>query len=143
LNDVLWSTAPGGEQGAVFQAILDPSSGQLEYTAAGATDAYILRPHGWEPLVEDAAPLGIEPVWTGAAYCQQIHAGDVLLVISDRHLSRHEAEEDFGVTALAETLLRHMHLSARELADLAVQLIVRQCPEPWGRSILVIKRGER
>jgi serine phosphatase RsbU (regulator of sigma subunit) len=142
LNDILWSSAPGGEGASTFVATLDPASGQLEYATAGSTDAYILRPHGWEPIAVDGVPLGHEPDWDGAAQDQEIHPGDVLLVISDRHMSHQNQNLEFDSTSLAETLLRHVHLSARDLADLAVQLITRWCPDPWARSILVVKRVE-
>ena len=74
---------------------------------------------------------------------QEIHAGDVLLVISDRHLGRRESQVPIRhARRWPKTLLRHVHLSARDLADLAVQLITTRCPDPWARSVLVVKRGE-
>ncbi len=142
LNDVLWSGTPGGESASTFVGTLDPASGRLDYATSGSTDAYILRPHGWEPIAEDAVPLGQDADWDGLTHQQEVHAGDVLLVVTDRHLSRRESNPAFDTTALAETLLRHVHLSARDLADLAVQRIQKQSADPWARSILVVKRGE-
>ena len=73
---------------------------------------------------------------------QQIHPGDVLVVVSDRQLTADEEPEAFCTTALAEMMLRHMHLSAEELTELGKQLINEQCATPWARSLLVVKRAE-
>jgi phosphoserine phosphatase RsbU/P len=142
LNDVLWSSTSGGDSASTFVASLDPTTGRLDYATAGSTDAYILRPHGWEPIAEDHVPLGQDADWHGCANEQEIHDGDVLLIISDRHLGRRDRNPAFDTTSLAETLLRHVHLSARELSDLAIQRITTQCSDPWARSVLVVKRGE-
>jgi putative methionine-R-sulfoxide reductase with GAF domain len=142
LNDVLWSGGPGGEGVSTFVGSLDPSDGSLAYVTAGSTDVYILRPHGWEPIAHEGIPLGRDADWHGLAHEQEIHPGDVLLAVSDRHLGLQDDGQDFNTTSLAETLLRHVHLTARELADLAVQLITKRCPEPFARTVLVVKRSD-
>ncbi len=142
LNDVLWTGAAGGDGSSVFCGRLDPASGQIDYATAGATDAYILRPHGWEPIVVDGLALGNDPAWDGPNYHQEIHPGDILLVFSDRHLTRSDHPTDVDTTCLAEALLRHMHLSARNLAEMASQLISQQCADAWARSVLIVKRTD-
>jgi serine phosphatase RsbU (regulator of sigma subunit) len=142
LNEVLWSSSTSGEAASFFCGTLDPETGKLQFATAGSTDAYILRPHGWQPIVVDALPLGHDTRWQGACHVQEIQPGDILMIVSDRHLARSEHPTDLCTTALAEALLHHMHLSAKDLAGLAAHLISKQCPDPWARSILIAKRSE-
>lgn len=143
LNEVLWSSSTGGEAASFFCGNLDPKTGRLQLAVAGSTDAYILRPHGWEPIVVDTTPLGHDTHWQGQCRSHEIHSGDILVVISDRHLVRNEQPGDLDTTALAEALLHHVHLSAKDLAGLAAHLISKQCRDPWARSILVAKRSDQ
>ena len=142
LNDVLWSSGPGCDAVSLCCGSVDLHSGSLVYTMGGSTDGYILRPHGWEPIAVDSIPLGQDPDWVFENDHLSIQPGDVLLVISDRHLAPTDEPDVMNTTSLAETLLRHIHLSASELVEMATELIRKQCPEPWSRSILVIKRDE-
>jgi serine phosphatase RsbU (regulator of sigma subunit) len=142
VNDVLWSCAPGTEPGSMFVASLDTRTGQLDFSVAGETDAYILRPHGWEPIVDNGAPLGHDADWFGAVEQQTIHPGDVLLIFSHRHLWASEDGKSCNATSLAEALLRYVHLSAQDLADKASRLIAAQGAGAAARSVLVVKRHE-
>ena len=142
LNEVLWSGSAGCEGAAAFCGQVDPRSGQLTFTSAGLADAYILRPHGWEPIVSEHPALGLGPDWETANELLAIHPGDVLLVVSHRELAKSESGRPLNTTWLAEGLLRYMHLSAQELAELATSLLGRQGAELWARSIMVVKRCE-
>jgi hypothetical protein len=142
LNEVLWSSASGGEGASMLCGALDAITGRFDYVTAGSTDAYILRPHGWEPIVVDGVPLGRDDQWTALHHSQEIHPGDVLLVISDRQLARSDEATAWNTTALAETLLRHIHLSAKDLAGMAAQLVAKQLNDTWARSVLVVKRRD-
>lgn len=141
VNETLWANSAHIDGASLFLGCLDPATGQLEFATAGCSDAYILRPHGWEPISIDTPRIGEDADWTGYTDVQELHEGDVLLVISDRSLEATEAEANFDTTSIAETLLRHMHLSAEELTDLAVDRIVERCSNPASRSVLVAKRN--
>ena len=124
----------------MFLARIDTKNGWIDSSTAGTTDAYILRPHGWEPIVRDGVPLGAEPDTEYVQQRHQIAPGDVLVIMSDRQLDA----GDFGLdtTQIAETLLRHMHLSPAEISQLATKMIQDQVSDDRTRSVVVVKREE-
>lgn len=142
LNEILWSDSPGHDGAAAFCGCIHPKTGQLRYAAAGPSDAYILRPHGWEPIVADHPALGIQPDWLVTDDVLAIHPGDVLLVVSHRDVAKTEGNRPLSATWLAENLLRYMHLRADELAEMACSILSRQGTGLWARSLMVIKRNE-
>ncbi len=142
LNEVLWSSSPGGDAAALFVGRLNLRSGLLESSSAGNTDAYILRPHGWEPIVCDALCLGTQTETTWSPQSHVIAPGDVLVAMSDREPDAGAHASGLDTTQIAETLLRHMHLRASELAQKAIQLIQQQTRDRRGRSVIVVKRCE-
>jgi putative methionine-R-sulfoxide reductase with GAF domain len=141
LNEVAWSGSPGDETANLFAGRLNLDTGTLESSSAGCPDAYILRPHGWEPIVKDGLGLGSNPEMTWERQAHVIAPGDVLLAVSDRE---HASDRPHGVdtTQVAETLLRHIHLRATELAQKAIQLIQHRTRDGRGRSVVIIKRCE-
>lgn len=142
LNEILWSDSPGHDGAAAFCGCIHPKTGQLRYAAAGPSDAYILRPHGWEPIVVDHPALGVQPDWLVTDDVLPIHPGDVLLVVSHRDVAKAEGTRTLSATWLAENLLRYMHLRADELAEMACSILSRQGTGLWARSLMVIKRNE-
>jgi serine phosphatase RsbU (regulator of sigma subunit) len=142
LNEVMWNSLSGHAGSSMFCGKIEPGTGCLHFAAAGRCDAYILRPHGWEPIVVDAGCLGILPDWNGQESSQIIHPGDVLMAVSHRELSRGEPLRRLTTPWLAESLLRYIHLSASELAELASSLLAQPSHELWARAILIVKRTE-
>ena len=140
LNDVLWSSSPGGDAAALFVGRMNLRSGLLESSSAGNTDAYILRPYGWEPIVCDALSLGTQPETAWSPQSHTIAPGDVLVAMSDREPGAGTNASGLDTTQIAETLLRHMHLRAAELAEKAIQLMQQQTRDCRGRSVIVAKR---
>ena len=61
MNEAVWTSSPGDEAANLFVGRLNLASGLLESSSAGCPDAYILRPHGWEPIVQDGLGLGSQP----------------------------------------------------------------------------------
>ena len=121
-------------------ARIDTKHGWVDSASAGAMDAYILRPHGWEPILRDELPLGIEPDVGYIKQRHQIARGDILLMMNDRKLE--PIDDGLDTTQIAETLLRHSHLATLEIAQLAVHLIREQVGDEQARSIVVVKRDD-
>ena len=142
LNEVLCCSSPGDDTAALFVGRLDLATGDLESCSAGSTDAYILRPHGWEPIVSDALALGIHAESSWLRQSHQIAPGDVLLAMSDRDQATDDQASGLDTTKVAETLLRHIHLRATELAQKASQLIQQQIRDSRCRSVVVVKRSD-
>jgi serine phosphatase RsbU (regulator of sigma subunit) len=141
LNEAVWSSSPGDETANLFAGRLDLATGLLESSSAGCPDAYILRPHGWEPILKDGLGLGSSPESNWERQTHVIAPGDVLLVVSDReHTSERTGRID--TIQVAETLLRHIHLRASELAQKAIQLIQHYTQDDSGRSVVIVKRCE-
>ena len=142
LNEVLCCSSPGDEAAALFAGRLHLDSGRLESCSAGSTDAYILRPHGWEPIVGDTLGLGTQPEVDWPKQSHHIAPGDVLLAMSDREQATGESTSGLDTTKVAETLLRHIHLRATQLAQKAVQLIQQQTRDGRCRFVVVVKRSD-
>ena len=140
LNQVAWSSSPSEGVASMFLARIDTKNGWIESCTAGAMDAYILRPHGWEPIVRDGAPLGAEPEVQFATQRHQIAPGDVLVVMSDQQFDANEI--GVNTTRIAETLLRHIHLSPTEISQMAIELMNEQVSDERNRSVVVVKRQE-
>ncbi|MCP4194599.1 MAG: SpoIIE family protein phosphatase [Planctomycetaceae bacterium] len=140
LNQVAWSSSPSEGSASMFLGRIDTRDGWIESCTAGAIDAYILRPHGWEPIVQDGAPLGVEPEAKFVPQRHRIAPGDVLVVMSDRRLDSNETGID--TTQIAETLLRHIHLSPTEISQMATELMNEQLSDERSRSVVVVKRQE-
>jgi serine phosphatase RsbU (regulator of sigma subunit) len=139
LNGIAWASSPSKESAAMFLARIDPATGQIESASAGHVDAYILRPHGWEPIVTDGMPLGVDTDIEYVANRHQVAPGDVLLAISDRNP---DGDSGLDTTRIAETLLRHLHLPPKDLTKLACHLIRRQVDDQRTRCVVIVKRRE-
>ena len=140
LNQVTWASSPSPGACSMMLARIDTKHGWVDSASAGAMDAYILRPHGWEPIVRDELPLGIEPDVGYIKQRHQIARGDILLMMNDRKLE--PIDDGLDTTQIAETLLRHSHLATLEIAQLAVHLIREQVGDEQARSIVVVKRDD-
>jgi serine phosphatase RsbU (regulator of sigma subunit) len=124
----------------MFLARINPTTGAVQSASAGNVDAYILRPHGWEPIVTDGVPLGVDTDTQYVLNRHHVAPGDILLAISDR--GPHN-DSGLDTTRIAEALLRHMHLPPKDLTKLACHLIRRQIDDDQrSRCVLVVKRGE-
>ena len=140
LNQVTWASSPSPAPCSMMLARIDTENGWVESASAGTMDAYILRPHGWEPIVRDELPLGIEPETGYLKQRHQIARGDILVIMNDRKLE--PMDDGLDTTQIAETLLRHSHLTTQEIAQLAVQLIQEQVGDEQARSVVVVKRDD-
>ena len=141
MNQSLWTSSARGEPVSLFHAKLDSTSGALNYGLLGNVHAYVLRPHGWEPLLSESGLLGLDCATQLQVRHQVLMPGDVLMAISSRapaggHLS------DSDMNQMAEQLLRNTHLPAHELAELATRSLGAPSGGGDGLTVLVAKRDE-
>lgn len=134
-NQTLWTSSIEGEEASLFHAILDPSCGRIEYAILGDVNAYILRPHAWEPLLASRGRLGVDFDCSVQVHRQMLMPGDVLLAVS-------AARRDGLANAVAEQLLRNTHLPADQLTNLAIDQL-RTLSEDQSLAVLVAKRDEQ
>jgi serine phosphatase RsbU (regulator of sigma subunit) len=145
LNEFAWSNFTGDNFTSMFYGVIDPQTGEFEFAAAGTSAGYILRPHGWEPLGNEAPMLGIDPDVTYDTERASISRGDVVLLISDRNSN---GGDGVNTTAIAERLLRHIHQPADELVAIAERMIAehqsasRKNESSVRCSVVAIKRQE-
>ena len=140
LNQALWNGSAGDDQASVFLGQLNQATGELVCCAAGLIDVFVIRPHGWEPILQiNNAPLGgIDcEVQLSADHRLPIHrceiqSGDTLLILSGRPRLRACTDVDGQVDGLhyAEAALHHNHLEAEQLGLLLSGLWDHQT-SPW------------
>lgn len=143
-NQSQWSSSIEGDPSSLFHAVLDPTCGSLEYGLAGGIFAYVLRPHGWEPLLASRSALGLDYEIQVDVHRQMLMPGDILLAMSSASPERRLDQEN-RMNQIAEKLLHNTHLSSRELADLATsQMATSDGTEVRARErhvVLVAKRA--
>jgi sigma-B regulation protein RsbU (phosphoserine phosphatase) len=96
-----------GQPGFVtlFLAILDPSTGALQYSSAGHPDPMLLRASGEvESLSSGSVPLGVfaDAVWKSRE--TKMGPGDRLLLYTDGVTEARDGAEFFGKERLAEVM---------------------------------------
>jgi hypothetical protein len=141
VNESLWSSSADGDTASLFHARLDPTCGSLQYGLVGGVFAYVLRPHGWEPLFAESRVLGADDEFHVEVRNQMLIPGDILLAMSGPDASR-QFERDNLMNQVAEQLLLHTHLAAKALAELAAQAMRTTFGPESKLAILVAKRSE-
>jgi hypothetical protein len=131
LQHLLAQLTTGADAAHLFCGIVDLEEGQLRFQSMGSLAGYLVRPHGWEPLVETSPPLDGCQLHVYPTVWQHLDAGDALLLC---HLPPGAAPDSSH--ALAEYVLHHSHLAAAELATGIGQLA------PEGCSGLLLMRRE-
>lgn len=139
-NQSLWTSSIEGDASSLFHAVLDPTCGSLQYGLAGGVFAYILRPHGWEPLLSSRSVLGVDCEMDVETHRQMLMPGDILVAMSSPVPDR-AFEQDNRMNQIAEKLLHNTHLSAADLSDVAKEQL-EQLSCQSGLSVLVAKRRD-
>lgn len=138
-NQSQWTSSIEGDRSSLFHAVLDPTCGSLQYGLAGGVFAYVLRPHGWEPLLASRAVLGIDCEVGIDVHRQMLMPGDILVAMSCPMPDR-QFDQDNRMNQVAEKLLHNTHLSAIELADLATSQLKSMDVSGDSHAVLVAKR---
>ena len=142
LNESLWSGSTTGQRASLFHANLDPESGALRYAISGSVFAYVIRPHGWEPLLSSSDNLGQDDEVSVDVHRQVLMPGDILFAISSADGTRF-SEAEGRANTVAEKLLHNTHLPAQELADMAAWAADAWRPTDGNAlATTVMKRGD-
>lgn len=140
-NQSLWTSSIEGEPSSLLHGVLDPTCGSFEYALAGGVFGFIIRPHGWEPLLASSKPLGIDCDFEVEVRNQMLMPGDVLVAMSGPTPDR-SYDRDNQMNQIAERLLRYSHLPSVELTDLAAEELERIATPGQPLAVLVAKREE-
>jgi len=145
INKALWNGSAGDDQASLFFGQLNQSTGELRFCAAGLVDVYVIRPHGWEPIVQlNDLPVGsLEASDSLTEHRCVVERDDTLLVLSGRPRLRARNNVDGQVDGAhyAEAALHHNHLPADQLTLLLSGLWDHQT-SPWAMppAQLVLRR---
>ncbi len=98
MNRELCRMSSGAPLASLFLAVLDSTTGRLDYCSAGHPPTLLLRADGQlELLSEGGTLLGAVPEASFARGRVELRAGDVMLAYSDGILeSRNNADQEFG-----------------------------------------------
>ena len=143
VNQSLWAASTDGANASLFHGLLDPGSGSLQYAVNGGVFAYVLRPHGWEPLLAGTQTLGADAEIRADVHRQVLMPGDALVVMNGGQGSR-GFDQDHVMNQVAEKLLRNTHLPAAELAAVAAKTLERKFASDSATSfsVVVAKRAD-
>ena len=84
LNQDIWRGSAGDQYANAWYAVLDPSSGQLDYSLAGSAELLLCR-SGQTKRIDTIAlsALGVDPETPFCQACVQLRVGDTLLIAID------------------------------------------------------------
>jgi serine phosphatase RsbU (regulator of sigma subunit) len=143
VNITLWTSSAGDHSGALFYGIIEAGSSQIRYASAGGHEIVRLHPRGWQWLTRASSGLG---EGLEADYQEQrctLPPGEALVVYSQglrNSLNVHGSRRNEA--DLAEFLVQHLGLPAKQLADLA-RCTLENVAEQASRqdsTLLVVKR---
>jgi len=140
-NQSLWTSSIEGDASSLLHGVLDPTCGAFQYAMVGGIFGYILRPHGWEPLLASRQPLGVDCEFEVEVHRQMLMPGDVLVAMSSPAPDR-PYERDNLMNKIAEQMLHYTHLPSVELVDMAAEELERMQKQSQPLSVLVAKREE-
>lgn len=141
INQSLWTSSAEGDACSMFHAILDPTCGALEYGLVGSVFAYIIRPHGWEPLLPSGQLLGVDCELDVNIQRQMVMPGDILVAFSGPYAERNR-DPSHRMNQIAEQLLHHTHLSATELGAIIEDGLKDLTGPGESLALLVAKRHD-
>ena len=140
-NQSLWTSSIEGDASSLLHGVLDPTCGAFQYAMVGGIFGYVLRPHGWEPLLASRQPLGVDCDFEVEVHRQMLMPGDVLVAMSSPTPDR-AYERDNLMNQIAERMLRYTHLPSVELVDMAAEELERIPNRSQPLSVLVAKRED-
>ena len=119
LNRSLIANCPGNRFITFFYAVLNPATGELQYSNAGHNPPLVIRADGRVELLEDGGTvLGVFPDADYAQGSVRLGGGDVVTLYSDgvTETCPPDSDDEFGTERLARFLQEH----ASETASRAV-----------------------
>jgi serine phosphatase RsbU (regulator of sigma subunit) len=132
-----------------FLGLLDPGNHSIKYQSAGQGPLlhFHAKNHRFEWLDSSMLPLGIleDPISSGARR-MQVEPGDLIVLLTDGFFEfQNEQREQFGRERVAEIIMKHHHLPARELLSellAATSRFAGGAPQLDDMTGLIIRRLE-
>jgi serine phosphatase RsbU (regulator of sigma subunit) len=140
VNESLIAASPGDQRASLAYALVEPDSGAIELSLAGATAAILVRADDREVTTTDAPSLGEMSEAEFQQDCLSLKPGEALIMISGgvrtaidgaglrigeaaiaSHVARHLCESADGLVARLRRLLDHDAQAANDLTVLVVK----------------------
>ncbi|MFQ3582397.1 MAG: SpoIIE family protein phosphatase [Chloracidobacterium sp.] len=148
VNDYVVENSPDNKFLTLFCAELDPATGAFCYTSAGHDPALLVRADGtYTELPAQSIPVGIALGSAPGVIQGCLAPGDVLVIYTDGLTeSASEQGEIFGLTRLAQTVVKHRDLNTsrlRDRVDEAVSRFVGRAPATDDMTLVLVRRLPR
>ncbi len=132
-----------------FLGLLDPANHSIDYQSAGQGPLlhFHAKNHRFEWLDSSMIPLGImeEPINDGSHH-MQLEPGDLIILLTDGFFEYQNGQKElFGRERVAEIILQHHHLPARDLLNELLAATTRfagSAPQLDDMTGLIIRRLE-
>ena len=136
------SSTTGADEATLAVLRLRTGDGELEFCSAGQVGALIVRTDRPTSIGQGTPALASDPDATYRAVKHVIHAGDVVILVSDAlRKSRNAAGEQLGEAAIAECAAENLHCDAERLGHILFDLWREHTADPQRPvSIVVAKR---
>lgn len=143
INDAMATLSAGDQACSALAVTLGPQDDKFPFCAAGHVSSFIIRPHGWEQIGQPATPVGVTADAGYRAAKVRVEPGDTVLMVvaaPPRH-TRTASDRYLEANDLAELFLRHHHLSAAKLSELAEHSLAAN-PTVWPHhpALLIARR---
>ena len=83
INETLWTASAGDQFASMFYAMIQPESGEIQYSAAGHVYATVVGDSLRKLTIDESSSLGIQPDAEYSSCCDELAIGDVLIVMSE------------------------------------------------------------
>ncbi len=144
LNKQLYANTSAEKYATFFFGIFDESGRKLTYTNAGHLPPLLLHAGEVTPLEVTGTVVGAFPMLTYGEQTVELLPGDLLVSYTDGITEPENAYgEEFGEQRLAETILKHQDLEAKEIAEKIIEAVMQwsNAPELPDDMTIVIAQG--
>ena len=148
LNETLWTTSCGDQFAALFYGLVQPDSGELEFSLCGNVAAILVRQRESSAgkrrrsiLTTPAPLLGSGPENKYQLANQTLRSGDLLVILSEGARNAvDEAGLRIGEAAMATLLAKHSRDTAAGLLSRLRRLLDRGGSAGEDQTVLIVKR---
>ncbi|MGI8979536.1 MAG: PP2C family protein-serine/threonine phosphatase [Pirellulaceae bacterium] len=142
VNETLWTTSAGDQFCSLAYGLINPASGQVEFSLAGASAAIQIRQREREILKSTTLALGTDPDTRFEAFARELHPGEFLIILSEG--AQNAVDEGglrIGELAIASMVSKNLRDSADGILAKIRRLIDRgQASQTEDMTVLVLKR---
>lgn len=144
-NQQLYQNTDSNRFVTMFYGVLDPASGQLQYSNGGHNPPILIPYRGEPELLRVGGPLlGVLPSATYEEATVRLRTGDVLMIYSDGFTEAVSRDlEAFGEERLLETAVKYRDKPAAELIDCIEHTVKNHCANvpPTDDMTMIIVRA--